>query len=88
MDFDDQRPARRRPTTPTPPTLLAGRFVDTATALTDSLRVLVEDASDRDLYGPVVWDRKRDGTGWVYPQAEDRAFIARAGSEWVVLLWL
>jgi hypothetical protein len=87
MEHDDSRPARRRPVTPTPH-LLAGRFYDSATAPGDSLRVQVEDFSDRDLYGPVVWERKHDGSGWVYPQAGDRAFIARAGSEWVCLLWL
>lgn len=87
MEHDDTRPARRRRTTDSP-FLLAGRFVDSAADPADQLRVLVEDRSDRDLYGPVVWERKQGASGWVYPQAGDRAFIARASSEWVCLLWI
>lgn len=70
---------------------LQGVFLDTATSPASQLRVLVEDFSDRDGFGPVVWNPLRDGSGWVYPTAGDRAWISEVRSElrseWVVVFW-
>lgn len=90
MEFEDSRPLTRRPTAPEP-AMLTGTFRDTATGPTSALRVICDYHGERETFGPVVWRREWNGTGWDYPHAGDTAYLVQSRdadrSVWVCVLW-
>lgn len=76
--FDD-RPLTRRQLDQQPE-LMAGHFVDTASALGDELRVIVPDFDDRQPF-VVVWMPLAGESGPVYPAAGDLAFVQEIQSD-------